>query len=157
MVSEIALVVTALGVLGAVYGLRQSYRERLRQFEAMYVNRYWSLLDRLSLDALSGADPKAISPSDQKVIRSYLFLCEDELEMRERGYIADSTFHIWAGGICEQLNQPMFRKTWNEVSSEPTFPYEHLTRLLDEGSEYDPCAMPKWRRRLRGLAGISGV
>jgi len=35
MLGDIALVVTAVGVFAAVYALRQSYRERLRQFEAM--------------------------------------------------------------------------------------------------------------------------
>lgn len=54
MVGDIALIVTAVGVVGGVLGLRQSYRERLRQFESRYVERYWQILDRLSLDALSG-------------------------------------------------------------------------------------------------------
>jgi hypothetical protein len=35
MVSDIALIVTAIGVLGVVYGLRQGYRQRLRQFEEL--------------------------------------------------------------------------------------------------------------------------
>jgi hypothetical protein len=47
--------VTAIGVLGVVLGLRQNYRERLRQFETRYVERYWSILDKLSIDALSGS------------------------------------------------------------------------------------------------------
>jgi len=37
MVSDIALIVTAFGVIGVMFGLRQSYRERLRQFESLYV------------------------------------------------------------------------------------------------------------------------
>ena len=44
MVGDIALFITAIGVLGAVLGLRQSYLERLQQFEAKYVDRYWSIL-----------------------------------------------------------------------------------------------------------------
>ena len=36
MLADIALIATAVGVLAAVFGLRQSNRERLRQFEAMY-------------------------------------------------------------------------------------------------------------------------
>lgn len=99
MVSEIALIVTAIGVLGAVIGLRQSYRERLRQFEAMYVQRYWTILDKLSVEALKGSHPDEISEGDEKAIRGYLLLCEDELEMRKNGYIADSTYELWADGI----------------------------------------------------------
>jgi hypothetical protein len=52
MASDIALFITAIGVLGVVVGLRQSYLERLQQFEEKYVERYWKILDRLSLDAL---------------------------------------------------------------------------------------------------------
>jgi hypothetical protein len=105
VVADIALVVTAIGVLGGVYGLRQSYRERLRQFEAMYVSRYWTIQDRLSLDALKGSDPKTIGHSDEHAIRAYLLLCEDELEMREAGYIGDGTYTLWAAGMSQQLTQ----------------------------------------------------
>jgi len=105
MVSDIALFVTAIGVLGVVYGLRQSYRQRLRQFEAMYIRRYWSLLDIFSLDLLIGSALGQISTDDEKAIRSYFFLCEDELEMRAKKYIADSTYRAWAAGMLEQLER----------------------------------------------------
>ena len=165
MIGDIALIVTAIGVLGVVLGLRQNYRERLRQFEAMYVERYWMILDKLSIDALSGSCPDKIAEDDNKAIRSYILLCEDELEMRENGYIADNTYKLWTDGIQNQLKQPMFEKIWKQVTEEAaqhhTFPYIHLTRLLeDEGVRgYDPLELkvPRWRRRLRGLAGLSGV
>src|SRR5260370_19485457 len=88
LIGDIALIVTAIGVLGVVLGLRQNYRERLRQFQGMYVERYWMNLDKLSIDALSGSFPDKITEDDDKAIRSYILLCEDELEMRENGYIA---------------------------------------------------------------------
>jgi len=118
LIGDIALIVTAIGVLGVVLGLRQNYRERLRQFEAMYVGRYWMILDKLSIDALSGSCPDKISEDDNKAIRSYILLCEDELEMRDNGYIADSTYKLWADGIRNQLKQPMFEKIWEQVAEE---------------------------------------
>lgn len=165
MIGDIALIVTAIGVLGVVLGLRQNYRERLRQFEAMYVERYWMILDKLSIDALSGSCPDKITEDDNKAIRSYILLCEDELEMRENGYIADSTYELWADGIRNQFKQPMFEKIWKQVAHEVaqhhTFPYIHLTQLLNDGDvkDYDPLELKisRWRRRLRGLAGLSGV
>lgn len=95
MISDIALVVTAVGVIGVVVGLRQNYRERLRQFESRYVERYWKILDQLSLDAVRGELAGEICESDEKAIRSYISLCEDELEMRHYSYIADSTYELW--------------------------------------------------------------
>ena len=157
MVGDIALVITAVGVLGAVYGLRQSYRERLRQFEAMYVQRYWSILDRLSLEALKGSDPEFISKADELAIRAYIQLCEDELEMRAAGYIGDGTYILWADGMLEQFNQSMFSRIWKQISDESNFPYVHLTELMKQDGVYDPCRLHSWQRHMRGLAGLSGV
>jgi hypothetical protein len=153
VIADIALIVTAVGVLAAVFGLRQSNRERLRQFEAMYVQRYWSILDQLSLGALGMSASDSVSADDKKAIRAYLFLCEDELEMRGRGYIADSTYRIWSEAAKAQLEQPMFQEVWNQLTKEATFPYQHLNALLSNPS-YDPLTVRFLRRWLRGLAGI---
>jgi len=154
VLADIALIVTAAGVVAAVFGLRQSNRERLRQFEAMYVQRYWSILDQLSLGALSGSAEEDPSETDEKAIRAYLFLCEDELEMRAKGYIADTTYRIWADGALAQLKQPTFRAVWEQVLKEPTFPYEHLRALCSQPGPYDPLPTGFARRWLRGLAGV---
>src|SRR5262249_52560811 len=146
---------------GGVLGLRQSYRERLRQFESRYVERYWQILDQLSLVALSGSCPDVVTDGDNKAIRSYLILCEDEIEMRMNGYIADRTYELWAEGIFNQLRQPMFAKIWDQVKEEHvkqgTFPFVHLSHLVEQDAKYDPLGIAVWRRWLRGLAGLSGV
>jgi hypothetical protein len=158
MIADIALCVTAAGVIAAVFGLRQSYRERLRQFEAMYVQRYWSIIDRLSLGALASATAAHPDDGDEKDIRAYLLLCEDELEMRARGYIADGTYWIWADGIRGQLRQPMFEGVWKEVGGESTFPYKHLAALCSQDeAPYDPLDATWLQRWIRGLAGVKGV
>jgi hypothetical protein len=157
VVSEIALFITAIGVFGVAYGLRQSYRQRLRQFEAMYIQRYWSLLDRFSLELLVGSSAGQISVDDEKAIRSYFFLCEDELEMRAKKCIADSTYSTWVAGILEQLEQPMFKEVLARLRKEDAFPYEYLNNLLERGKTFDPGGMSWWGRWLRGLAGPDGV
>ena len=154
MLANIALIVTAVGVLAAVFGLRQSNRERLRQFEAMYVQRYWSIVDQLSLDALAGSTTDPPSEADLKAIRAYLFLCEDELEMRGRGYIADTTYKMWTDAAVTQLQQPMFQVVWEQVLKESTFPYKHLYALCAQPESYDPLTVGFVRRWIRGLAGI---
>jgi hypothetical protein len=153
VIADIALIVTAVGVLAAVFGLRQSNRERLRQFEAMYVQRYWSILDQLSLSALDMSAADSISADDRKAVRAYLFLCEDELEMRGRGYIADSTYEIWSEAAKAQLKQPMFEEVWSQLTKEAAFPYQHLNSLLSNPA-YDPLTVRFLRRWLRGLSGI---
>lgn len=146
-----------------MFGLRQNYHERLRQFEEMYVERYWKILDQLSLDALRASGPAEVGPEDEKAIRNYIFLCEDELQLRGGGYISDGTYNVWAQAIRDQLSQPMFKKIWAQVEEEAkedrAFPYEYLRRFMDgkDTEAVDPLAMSFPRRWLRGLAGPGGV
>jgi hypothetical protein len=111
MLSLFALIISVFGFFGLLFSLRQTYRARLRQFEEKYVERYWSILDDLSLSALRMSDQEP-DASEEKIIRKYLFLCEDELQMRKNGYISDSTYEEWADGMRDQLAQPMFKKVW---------------------------------------------
>lgn len=118
------------------------------------MQRYWSILDQLSVNALSGSSLDSIGDHDRKAVRGYLFLCEDELEMRGRGYISDSTYKIWAESAVAQLEQPMFQEVWAQVVKEAVFPYEHLKKLRSQPDFYDPLTAGFLRRWLRGLAGI---
>jgi hypothetical protein len=173
MLNILSFVVAVIGVTGVLFSLRQAYRARLRQFEERYVERYWSILDSLSLAALSIAK---LSPDrdDELAIRKYIFLCEDELQMRKNGYISDSTYYEWADGMLDQFRQPMFAEVWNQVRSkagehkEGAFAYENLKSLLDSvaGKENwirddlkraDPLRSYTVVRAIRGLKGITGV
>jgi hypothetical protein len=100
-------------------GLRQSFGERLRQFESLYVQRYWKILDQLSLEAVKASPAENAGREDEKAIRNYILLCEDELQMRRNGYISDSTYAVWADDMRDQLEQPMFKNIWAQVKEEP--------------------------------------
>jgi hypothetical protein len=106
--------VSVFGFFGLLFSLRQTYRARLRQFEEKYVERYWSILDDLSLEAfrMSYQGP---SEHDEKTIRKYISLCEDQLEMRGNGYISDSTYEEWADGIIKQFKHSMFEEIWKKA------------------------------------------
>ena len=94
MLRSIATLITAVGVLLGVLTLRASLRQRLRQFESFYVARYWHLMDGLSLAALRGDEQSDVSDDDEKVVRSYIRLCEDECELRRDGWIGDATWTL---------------------------------------------------------------
>lgn len=105
--------------------IRASQRQRLRQFEGFYVQRYWALMDKLSLDALRGIPLETVRTSDQKAVRAYIRLCEDECELRVKGWIADATWSIWAEGmkislpdtICGCLARRRRRRDSVQISS----------------------------------------
>jgi hypothetical protein len=166
LISDIAFVVTAVGVLGVVFGLRQSYRERLRQFEGKYVERYWEILDQLSLSAIKGSSSGEVSESDEKAIRRYISLCEDELEMRHHGYLADGTYELWAEGMLSQLKEPPFDGVWKQVQKEsgasgiPRYVYPCELIVADKvkaGNGSDPLKTSQSQRAIRGLRGLRGV
>ena len=157
MIGDIATWVTAGGVLLTAFGLRQVYLGRMRQFEFMYVQRYWSILDRLSLDALKGK-PSSIEhqQADEKVAWAYLQLCEDELEMRAEGWLGNSTYKIWRSSICGELHHPLFFAALRSSQDEPNPPFAYIRQLLDSDAprEYDPCNS-LWRRiRCAGIGGV---
>jgi hypothetical protein len=160
MISDIALIITAVTAAGAVFALRQSYRQRLHQMEAMYVQRYWSISDRFSLAVLNRCPPDSdISEADEKAIRAYIRLCEDELEVRARGWIGDTAFSFWKKAICIQMGLPAFSSVWRRVYAEEKSLYGRMGALLetDEGRGYDPLGLPTWRRWMHGLTGIRGA
>lgn len=167
MLSLFALIVSVFGFFGLLFSLRQTYRARLRQFEEKYVERYWSILDDLSLPALRVSDQEP-NADEEKAIRKYIFLCEDELQMRKNGYISDSTYEEWADGMRNQLAQPMFKKVWEWIQNGGgprevgAFPYENLRNLLEaqyymSGTSGDPLKKHALARMIRGLKGIDGV
>lgn len=129
----------------------------------MYVERYWKILDQLSLRAIKALPPGRIGRADEKAIRSYILLCEDELQMRKNGYVSNSTYYVWADGMRQQLAQPMFSQIWSQVKLEAgksdSFPYEYLRQLLGKADSKagDPLSMPPPMRWVRGLAGWRGV
>jgi hypothetical protein len=159
VVQAIASVVTAIGIVIAVVGLRQTQRQRLRQFEALYVKRYWELMDRLSLAALKEDRTSSVVDEDQRAIRAYLRLCEDQLELRREGWISSATWLVWAEGIMNQLMRCPFDEVWAEVEKETQErerdEFVLLRRFISEKGA-DPCAVRGWRAFLRGLTGSPG-
>jgi hypothetical protein len=173
MLNIFSFVVAIIGVAGLLFSLRQAYRARLRQFEEKYVERYWSILDSLSLAALSISD-QLPDHDDEVTIRKYIFLCEDELQMRKNGYISDETYYEWADGMLDQLEQPMFKQVWDRIQDKANkhksgvFAYANLSNLLDAKTEKgtwdievlrraDPLKQLATVRTIRGLKGITGV
>lgn len=159
MLGDIASVATAIAVILAVAGLRQTQRQRVRQFEDFYVKRYWDLMDRLSLGALR--DQRASNDEDRKALYAYLLLCEDELDLRAEGWISDSTWKVWGNGIKSQLSCGPADEVWNAVMKKgetgTDISFDQLRRFMTNGGE-DPFpkgVFPWWFvRRIRGLRGF---
>lgn len=95
--------ITAVAIVFAVLQLVGDRAQRHREFENLYVQRYWALLDRMSYELYCGSGSE--SKEDLRTVIAYLRLCEDEIDLRQQGFVSDQTWRIWAWGIREQLKQ----------------------------------------------------
>jgi hypothetical protein len=156
-VQGIGTIATALGVFLALLSFRAARLQRRRQFELVFVQRYWSLMDDLSLDALAGRKNSEVTSSDEKAILIYIRLCEDELELRCAGWISTVTWSIWSKGMLVQLQRWPFNVVWQSISNSTADPkhcgYEypllskHQT-ACQPSSPWDPWLEHSWRVRL---------
>ncbi|MEQ3554638.1 hypothetical protein WIS52_29590 [Pseudonocardia nematodicida] len=148
MLETIAAVVTALGVVFAGVQLRAGQVQRMREFESLYIQRYWSLVDRFPLAAFSAwADYESLAAEERKALDSYVRLCEDQLEMRALGSITTSTYHVWRDGMCASLAYPVVLQAIEESDS----PLLLLNELDKYRLGYDPIEVGRAARALRGV------
>ena len=154
VLQTIATMIAAAGALLAALALRASQRQRLRQFEAVYVVRYWSLMDGLTLAAMRGEPGAEEDPENEKKVRAYLRLCEDQCEMRAAGWISDATWKLWSEGMADQLEREPFAAVWGKVGTD-TSQFVMLRDLLENNfAHHEPS---RSRRLFNGLLSRTGV
>lgn len=113
----------------AVSQLGSQNRQQHREFENMYVQRYWVIIDRFSADYRLRGRRTQLSDNDRLACQSYLQLCEDEVDLFEAGRITAETWKIWKSGIDSMLEEEHFRQILAATSEEI---YQTLRRYLDE-------------------------
>jgi hypothetical protein len=149
--SNVLAAAALIGVLIGIVQLRQLRKQRRRDFEDLFVQRYWILSDRLSLGALRGAPDAStavITTDDEKAVIAYLRLCEDELELWQQGWISADTWDIWSAGIQQQLQRWPFEQVWEKVrakegSAGSSGEFQHLRACADEIGLWSPALRPK--------------
>jgi hypothetical protein len=127
----------------AFWGLRQARRVRLRQFEQLYIQRFWHLVDALSPNARFGKSG-VISDRDRLTVLSYLELCEDELELRSAGWITDALWRERRATILRRVGSWPVRNVWNEQKGSGKF--RELNRFMDYRGNYDPCRFSRFTK-----------
>lgn len=153
MTQAIASVITAIGVIFAGISLRGSQLQRNRQFEALYIERYWSLIDRLSQETAAGGD-HAVSIEDRHAITLYLQLCEDQIEMYKRGWITRRTFSEWSEGMRASATTYPVKSVWQRIlrdteqsnGAEPPFKYLRELHRTEGLPKREVGALRRWLR-----------
>lgn len=92
-----ATVVTGVAVLFAIVQFFQSRKQRCRDADQWYVERYWQLQDKKSIrQRVSGA---VVTTVPLQILHLELRLCEDELDARANGWVTNTSWAIWAPSI----------------------------------------------------------
>lgn len=134
---------TAAAIIFAAWQLLLHSRQMHREFELIYVQRYWQIMDRRTH---SFALAQEAEDSDRLVIRSYLQLSEDEADLRSLGRITDNTWKFWASAIVEQASSGSYQAELDRVEINM---YPRVRDLLAGRAE--PLSHGWLQRKFRGL------
>lgn len=140
-------ILTLIAIAFAVLQLVGDRNQRHREFENLYVQRYWNLVDRMSDDLYLKSNEELRRPSsDSRLMVAYLRLCEDQIDVRKEGFVTDRTWKIWGGGIRTQLEEAAYKRQFKENESD----LPSLTAFLQD--QQDPLrwtCLKKWWHGLR--------
>ncbi|WP_327138193.1 hypothetical protein OG585_47070 (plasmid) [Streptomyces sp. NBC_01340] len=136
----ITLAAIFLALLTLITSSASAARARVKTIEDAYIARYRQILDRFPTEALVGIQGSALLAEDsQKAVRLYLRLCEDELELRQLGWVGRNTWQQWRPGIETQLKQWPVAEEWNPIRDGQRAPHQfELLRRLATTPHYDP-------------------
>ena len=144
ILSAVTQVVTALAIGVAAWQLFFHGRQTHRGFEQLYVSRYWVLMDQRSAHfAVTGRALRR----DRPVVRGYLQLCEDEIDLRRLGRVTDNTWEFWARATLDQVAEPAYSK---ELATLGCDDYHLLRELIRTGGA-DPLRREWCWRKFHGL------
>ncbi len=161
LITSIANVAAAVGVLVVILQLELSRRQMRAAFERSFVDKYERVVERVPLELLLGANLDV--DGDREALRAffdYFELCEEELYYRRVAKVSKSTWGEWWEGISLHFRRPAFRRAWDSLhdrvvvggAANGLVRLEQFTLLrqavaaIDQRDQHDPCR--SWRRHL---------
>jgi hypothetical protein len=135
---------TLLAVLLAMIQIRHINRQMHRELEMQYLLRFWQLMDRQS----AGWKTKGqLNRHDKAVVKDYLTLSEDQIQLRALGRVTDQTWSYWKQDIRAMCGTG---PVGNILATSAPLQYAYLRNLLLSES-YDPLTRNRLRRLWDGL------
>lgn len=118
MIQNVASVVTCIAIVFVLFQLVGERKAGHRNFESLYVQRYWTIEDRISAQNVHSHPLEQTQQETKNARVAYLRLCEDQLELREKGYITDATWMVWSWGMKSQLPTSPYLALLDEMDSD---------------------------------------
>ncbi|MCP1412910.1 hypothetical protein [Paenarthrobacter sp. A20] len=150
IVGLVAQLFTVVALILALMQLIGARAAKHRDFENLYVERYWNLMDSFRGDPWAAPSRLKLPKEDRAKIIFYLQLCEDELDLRRNGFISTKTWDLWATGMISQCARPAYADSIRFLPSDelPALRYFLQTRK-------DPLKMSVIRKWWTGI-GFKG-
>ena len=137
-IQAVGAIATAVGVLLAVWQLRETKKQSRTEFEDQFASDYRGLSKGIPLDAFFG---KSLDPEEMDKAKPaffhYIDLSNEQVFLRQQERISDETWQSWCGGIKSNLKLPAFRLAWDEIKKMTTT-FAELRKLEQSGFEDDP-------------------
>jgi hypothetical protein len=147
MLMLVATIVTALGGVGFVVVMVQTYKG---QMNAQIFSEMNSRYDEISKDfpkealqsrfSLDNSLPPASDELTLCALR-YLNLTSEEFYLYKRKYIHKEVWKMWEGEILRTLKSPLYKREWKTLASEfnsyPEF-YQYVEDIQNGTEQRDP-------------------
>jgi hypothetical protein len=142
---------TVVAVGAAFLQLIGARAAKHRDFENLYVQRYWNLMDRFEGNPWTATSVDDLIESDRSRVSAYLQLCEDELDLRRNGFISTKTWGIWVDGMKSQCARPAYKDALNavDIAELPA-----LRDFLENGND-DPLKMSRFLKWWTGIGNTA--
>lgn len=138
----IAQFATMFAVVFAILQLIGARAAKHRDFENLYVQRYWNLMDGFRGNPWTAMSIRQLPRRDRSRVMAYLQLCEDELDLRRNGFVSTKTWGIWSDGMTSQCSLPAYADAIRNLPKEELPALRIFLRTYDDPLKMHP--IRKW-------------
>jgi hypothetical protein len=142
LITALASLATAIGVLLAWWQIRLAKQQATTQFEDNIVREYREIALRLPVKALLEEQlDDAEYLQELENFYHYIDLTNEQIFLRQQNRINVKTWENWRDGIKSNLAKPAFKRAWDEIKLRAPDSFEELRRLELVDFKTDPV---KW-------------
>lgn len=130
-VSSFISAITLITIVFAFLQIKSSNKQMHREFESMYIGRFWEIIDEFSDSFIFQNIPEN---SDKRVAYKYLSLSNEQVGLKAHGRITDETWEYWSKDIKNFCENPFIEQMLIEHNN--SFPY--VWELSQNSLPYSP-------------------
>ena len=131
ILSLIANVATAFGVIFTACQLYRNHRQSITAFEDSFTREYRELASKIPTKALLGetlTEAEYVKAFDE--FYHYFDLCNEQAFHHEKKRVSNATWKFWRDGINSNLRRSAFKRAWSEIAARSSSDFSELRQLF---------------------------